>query len=81
MICPRSRRAKFMSRTTVATTLIDEIDRATPRKSAIGSRCPVFGISDGGAAKPSAAPKAKGTAIPANETLSAGSLWEGPTRR
>ena len=72
MICPMSRRAKFNSRTTAATILIEEIDKAIPRKSAVASRWSRFGMSAAGAAKPIAIPQRKGTAIPASATLSAG---------
>ena len=72
MICPRSRRAKFNSRTTAATILIEEIDKATPRKRAVTTRWLGFGMREAGAARPSAIPQRKGTAIPASETLSAG---------
>ena len=36
--CPRSRRANFISCTTIATILIEEIDSATARKSAVAIR-------------------------------------------
>jgi len=36
---PRSRRVNFMSRTIAATILIEEIDSAVPRNSAVTSRC------------------------------------------
>jgi len=38
MICPRLRRAKFISRTTTATTFTEEMDRAVPRNSAVMRR-------------------------------------------
>ena len=72
MICPMSRRAKFNSRTTAATILIEEIDKATPRKRAVARRWSEFGMTAAGAAKPSAIPQRKGTRIPASEALSAG---------
>jgi len=38
MICPRLRRVKPISRTTAATILIEEIDKAVPRKSEVSRR-------------------------------------------
>ncbi len=72
MTCPRSRRTKFISWTTVATILMDEIDSATPRKSAITSRCCVCGIKSSGRKNPRTTPQANGMATPVSETLIAG---------
>ena len=58
MICPRSRRMKFISCTTIATILIDEIDKATPRKSAVATLCPIWGIKVSGRRKASETPHA-----------------------
>ena len=43
MIWPRSRRMKFISRTTMATILTEEIDSAVPRKIAVTSRASGLG--------------------------------------
>ena len=43
---PRLRRVKFMSRTTAATILIEEIDSAVPRNSAVSRRLSASGSSD-----------------------------------
>ena len=47
-IWPRSRLSKFMSRNTLATILIEEIDNATPRKSAVANRRLSSGNERGG---------------------------------
>ena len=52
---------KFISRTTAATILIEEIDSAVPRKSAVSRRWSGCGSSDSGRSWPSAKPQAKGT--------------------
>ena len=54
MIWPRLRRVKFISRTTAATILIDEIDSAVPRNSAVSRRLSGAGSSDSGISRPSA---------------------------
>ena len=59
MIWPRSRRMKFISRTTMATILTDEIDSAVPRKIAVTSRASGFGNSSAGRNSPSAKPQTK----------------------
>ena len=70
--CPGSRRANFMSRTTIATTLIEEIDSATARKSAVAIRRFGSGKNSGGSMKPSERPQAKETRTPVAEMASAG---------
>ena len=72
MICPRSRRMKFISCTTIATILIDEIDKATPRKSAVANLSSTWGIKVSGRKKPSETPHAKGIAMPASDMAIAG---------
>ena len=57
--CPRLRRMKFISCTMVATILIDEIESAVPRKSAMMSRLSAAGRSEAGIKVPSAAPQVK----------------------
>ena len=47
MIWPRSRRMKFISRTTTATICTEEIDSAVPRKRAAIRRCCGFGSIEG----------------------------------
>ena len=46
MIWPTLRRMKFISRTTMATILTEEIDSAVPRKSEPISRCGRIGRSE-----------------------------------
>ena len=77
MIWPRSRRMKFMSRTTMATILTDEIDSAVPRKIAVTRRVSGFGNRSAGRNSPSAKPQAKGSVTPAMATVTAAR----PTRR
>ncbi len=69
MIWPRSRRMKFMSRTTMATIFTEEIDSAVPRKIEVTSRASGFGNSSAGKNSPSAKPQANGSATPAAETV------------
>ena len=77
MIWPRSRRMKFISRTTMATIFIDEIDSAVPRKIAVTSRASGFGNSAAGRNSPSTKPQTKGSVTPAMATVTAAR----PTRR
>ena len=77
MIWPRSRRMKFISRTTMATIFTDEIESAVPRKIAVTSRASGFGKSTAGMNSPSAKPQANGRATPAMATVTAAR----PTRR
>ena len=56
MIWPRSRRMKFISRTTIATIFTEEIDSAVPRKIAVTSRASGLGRSAAGSISPSAKP-------------------------
>ena len=71
MICPRSRRMKSISRTTIATILTEEMDSATPRKSAVTSRVSGRGINASGSDKPSSRPPMNGKAMPTTDTLTA----------
>ena len=72
MTWPRLRRMKFISRTTIATILMEEIESAVPRNSAGTSRPPgMCGISESGRNSPSAKPQAKGSAMPASEIATA----------
>ena len=68
---PRLRLVKFMSWTTAATILIEEIDKAVPRNKTVSSRLSGAGNNESGSTAPSAAPQTKGTATPLSETLSA----------
>ena len=70
--CPGSRRANFMPRTTIAATLIEEIDSATARKSAVAIRRFGSGRNSGGSMKPSETPRAKRMKTPVAEMASAG---------
>ena len=69
MIWPRLRRMKFISRTTMATILTEEIDSAVPRNSEVISRLSGSGSSESGSSTPSATPQANGTAMPVSEML------------
>ena len=69
--CPRLRRMKRISRTTMATILTEEIDSAVPRKSEVIRRRSGRGSIASGRNSPSAKPQANGTAIPVAETLNA----------
>ena len=71
MIWPRSRRMKFISRTTIATIFTDEIDSAVPRKIAVTRRASGFGNSASGSISPSAKPQTNGSATPAAATVTA----------
>ena len=71
MIWPRSRRMKFISRTTIATIFTEEIDSAVPRNSAVTSRASGFGNNESGSNSPSAKPQTNGTAMPAAATVTA----------
>ena len=62
MIWPRSRRMKCISRTTIATILMEEIDSAVPRNNDVARPLPPS--KDFGPNWPSAKPQAKGKAIP-----------------
>ena len=62
MIWPRSRRMKFISRTTIATIFTEEIDSAVPRKIAVTRRASGFGSSASGSISPSAKPQMNGSA-------------------
>ncbi len=77
MIWPRSRRMKFISRTTMATIFTDEIDSAVPRNIAVTRRASGFGKRLSGSNSPSAKPQANGSATPAKATVTAAR----PTRR
>ena len=71
MIWPRSRRMKFISRTTMATIFTEEIDSAVPRKIAVTRRASGFGNSASGSISPSAKPQMNGSATPAAATVTA----------
>ena len=71
MIWPTLRRMKFISRTTMATILTEEIDSAVPRNSEVTSALLGCGRSDSGSNSPSAKPQTKGTTMPVSETLTA----------
>ena len=77
MICPRSRRMKFISRTTTATILTEEIASAVPRKMAVTTLVFGSGRNSAGRNSPRAKPHANGTATPASATAIAAR----PTRR
>ena len=77
MIWPMSRRMKFISRTTMATILIDEIDRAVARNNAVTKRDCGSGRIESGSISPSAKPQMNGNATPAAATATAAR----PTRR
>ena len=65
MIWPRLRRMKFISRTTIATILIEEMDSAVPRNSDGTSRAARhWAGANPAATDPAAKPQAKGTAMP-----------------
>ena len=68
MIWPRSRRMKFISRTTIATIFTEEIDSAVPRNSEVTKRASGLGRIESGSISPSAKPQMNGTATPAAET-------------
>ena len=72
MICPRSRRMKSISCTTIATILIDEMDKATPRKSAVANLCSTWGIKVSGRKKASETLHAKGITMPVSDMAIAG---------
>ncbi len=69
MIWPRSRRMKFISRTTIATIFTEEIDSAVPRKSEVTKRASGLGRIESGSISPSAKPQMNGTATPVAETV------------
>ena len=77
MIWPTSRRMKFISRTTMATILIDEIDSAVARNSAVTKRDCGSGRIESGSISPSAKPQMNGSVTPAAATAMAAR----PTRR
>ena len=77
MIWPMSRRMKFISRTTTATILIEEIDSAVARNSAVTRRALALGRIESGSISPSAKPQTKGSATPAAATV----IADRPTRR
>ena len=77
MIWPMSRRMKFISRTTMATILIEEIDSAVARKSAVTRRACGLGRIASGSISPSAKPQMNGSTTPAAATVIAAR----PTRR
>src|SRR5215472_14965950 len=60
MIWPISRRMKFISRTTMATILIEEIESAVARKSEVTKRACGLGRIESGSIWPSAKPQMKG---------------------
>ena len=70
MSWPRLRRMKFISRTTMATILMEEIDSAVPRNSDGTSRSPPLNRM-AGPNWPSKKPQAKGKAMPHSATASA----------
>jgi hypothetical protein len=71
MTWPRLRRMKFISRTTMATILTEEIDSAVPMNSEVMRRSSGRGSIPSGRNSPSVKPQTKGTAMPATETLKA----------
>src|SRR6202030_2124367 len=71
MIWPTSRRMKFISRTTMATILIDEIDKAVARNSAVTKRDCGSGRIESGSISPGAKPQMKGSVTPAAATATA----------
>ena len=71
MSWPTLRRMKFISRTTVATILSEEIESAVPRNSAATRRLPASGSRASGSSMPTAKPRTNGTAMPLSDTLSA----------
>ena len=74
-VIPTLRRMNFISRTTVATILTEATESAVPRNNAVISRCSGCGRMESGRKKrPSATPSAKGTTIPAVDTLMAARL-------
>ena len=77
MIWPTSRRMKFISRTTMATILIDEIESAVARKSEETKRACGLGRIESGSISPSAKPQMKGKVTPA----AAIAIAARPTRR
>ena len=77
MIWPMSRRMKFISRTTTATILIEEIDSAVARNSAVTRRALALGRIESGSISPSANPQMKGSVTPAAATV----IADRPTRR
>jgi hypothetical protein len=77
MIWPMSRRMKFISRTTMATILIEDIESAVARSSAVTKRACGLGRIESGSTSPSAKPQMNGTVTPAAATAMAAR----PTRR
>ena len=71
MTCPTVRRMKFISRTTMATILMEEIDSAVPRNSDVISRWSGLGSMASGRNSPSANPHRNGSEMPASDTLAA----------
>jgi len=71
MIWPRSRRMKFISRTTMAPIFTDAIDRAVPRQIDVTRRASGLGTNSVGSLSPSAKPQRNGTATPAADTVMA----------
>jgi len=67
MTWPRSRRMKFISRTTMATIFTEEIDSAVPRKSPATMRSSGSGSNSRGRNWASANPQANGTSTPVAE--------------
>ena len=66
---------KFISRTTMATILIEEIDRAVPRNSAVTNLRSGDGRRlSGSRNSPAKKPQQNGTAMPEIETLAAARL-------
>ncbi len=65
MICPRSRRMKFISRMTIATIFTEEMDSAVPRKIAVTTRASGLGRNSAGKNSTSVKPQANGMATPA----------------
>ena len=72
MIWPRLRRMKFISRTTMATILIEEIESAVPRNSAATSRLCESARIEIGRNSTAEKPQRKGTATPVSDTAMAG---------
>jgi hypothetical protein len=71
MIWPRSRRRKFISRTTIATIFTEEIDSAVPRNIAVSRRASGLGKRSAGKNSPRVKPHTNGTATPVIETIMA----------
>jgi hypothetical protein len=68
MTCPTVRRRKPRSRTTIATNLTEEIDKAVLRNRVVMNRFCGSGSMESGRSSPNTRPHANGMAIPAIDT-------------